>query len=43
MASLPTKTQEHGKKSLGLVVTLLPIQRHNTQQPHHSAETQGVS
>ena len=35
MASLPTKTQEHGKESLELVVVLLPTQRHNTQQPPH--------
>ena len=35
MASLPTKTQEHGKRSLELVVALLPTQRHNTQQPPH--------
>ena len=32
MASLPTKTQEHGKRSLELVVALLATQRHNTQQ-----------
>ena len=42
MASLPTKTQKHGKRSLELVVALLPTQRHNTQQPPHQAETQGV-
>ena len=35
MASLPTKTQEHGKRSLELVVALLPTQWHNTQQPPH--------
>ena len=35
MASLPTKTQEHGKGSLELVVAPLPTQRHNTQQPPH--------
>ena len=35
MASLPTKTQEDGKRSLELVVALLPTQRHNTQQPPH--------
>ena len=35
MASLPTKTQEHGKRSLELIVALLPTQRHNTQQPSH--------
>ena len=29
MASLPTKTQEHGKRSLEVVVSLLPIQRHS--------------
>ena len=35
MASLPTKTQEHGNRSLELVVALLPMQRYNTQQPPH--------
>ena len=43
MASLPTKTQEHGKRSVELVVALLFTHRHNTQQPPNSAETQGVS
>ena len=33
MASVLTKTQEHGKRSLELVVALLLIQWHNTQQP----------
>ena len=42
MAPLPTKTQEHGKKTLELVVALLPTHRHNTQQPPHKAETHGV-
>ena len=35
MASLPTKTQEHWKKSIELVVALLATQRNNTQQPPH--------
>ena len=35
MAFVPTKTQEHGKRSLELVVAVLPKQWHNTQQPPH--------
>ena len=35
MASLPTKKQEHGKRSLEVAVALVPTQRHNTQQLAH--------
>ena len=35
MPSVPTKKKEHGETSLELVVAVLPIQRHTTQQPPH--------
>ena len=35
MAPLPNKAQEYGKRSQEVVVALLPIQWHNTQQPPH--------
>ena len=43
MASLPTKIQEHGKRSIELVVALLPTQRHNPQQPPTKLKLRGLA